>query len=113
MAHCARSRCGAQLRVTSPVRISSPVRITSPVRISLPLVVTLALLAAFLPSRGALAATDPAQVAILKIFAALGNPSGLPFSAWTGDDPCGGDAGSAWAGIKCDTGSPYNTVAEM
>ncbi|CAI7867791.1 unnamed protein product, partial [Closterium sp. NIES-53] len=51
--------------------------------------------------------------AILKIFAALGNPSGLPFSAWTGDDPCGGDAGSAWAGIKCDTGSPYNTVAEI
>ncbi|CAI5493045.1 unnamed protein product [Closterium sp. Naga37s-1] len=101
------------MRVTSPVRISSPVRITSPVRISLPLVVTLALLAAFLPSRGALAATDPAQVAILKIFAALGNPSGLPFNAWTGDDPCGGDAGSAWAGIKCDTGSPYNIVAEI
>ncbi|CAI5971234.1 unnamed protein product [Closterium sp. NIES-65] len=52
-------------------------------------------------------------VAILKTFAALGNPSSPPFNAWTGDDPCGGEAGSAWAGIKCDTGSPYNSVTEI
>ncbi|CAI5497489.1 unnamed protein product [Closterium sp. Naga37s-1] len=52
-------------------------------------------------------------VAALKTFAALGNPSSPPFNAWTGDDPCGGEAGSAWAGIKCDTGSPYNSVTEI
>ncbi|CAI7758299.1 unnamed protein product, partial [Closterium sp. NIES-54] len=51
--------------------------------------------------------------AILRTFAALGNPSSPPFNAWTGDDPCGGDVGSAWSGIKCDTGSPYSTVAEI
>ncbi|CAI5530641.1 unnamed protein product, partial [Closterium sp. Naga37s-1] len=51
--------------------------------------------------------------AILTTLAALGNPSSPPFDAWTGDDPCGEDSGSAWAGIKCDTGSPYSTVAEI
>ncbi|CAI5459341.1 unnamed protein product, partial [Closterium sp. Yama58-4] len=97
----------------APLQVTSPVRILSHVRITPPLVVTIALLAAFLPSRGALAATDPAHVAALKTFAALGNPSSPPFNAWTGDDPCGPDAGSAWAGITCDTGSPYSTVAEI
>ncbi|CAI5465181.1 unnamed protein product [Closterium sp. Yama58-4] len=73
----------------------------------------LALVPAVLPSHRALAATDPAHVAVLRTFAALGNPSSPPFNAWTGDDPCGADVGSAWAGIKCGTGSPFNTVAEI
>ncbi|CAI6000290.1 unnamed protein product [Closterium sp. NIES-64] len=94
------SRCHTPLRATSSCEF-------------VPLLATLALLAALLPSRGVLGVTDPAHVAILKTFAALGNPSSPPFNAWTGDDPCGGEAGSAWAGIKCDTGSPYNSVTEI
>ncbi|GJP35013.1 hypothetical protein CLOM_g19479 [Closterium sp. NIES-68] len=81
------------------------------VRIS-SLLVSLALIG--LHPRFVLSATDPAHVAVLRqVAGAVGRPDEPPFNAWAGDDPCGPDAQSAWPGVRCDAGNPFNAVAEI